>query len=165
MAQQNTFDIVSQIEHPEVVNAVNQALKEVQTRFDFKGSVSRIDFDKKEATLTLASDNEGKLKSVIDILQNRLIKHAISLQALDFGKLEPAERGTVRQTAKIRQGVPSDKAKEMVRAIKDQKLKANPSIQGDRLRITGRSKDDLQAAIALLRGKDFGLPIQFTNYR
>lgn len=165
MAQEFSFDVVSEVDLQAVDNAVNAANRELGTRFDFKGSVSRIDLDKKEAKLTLASDNEGKLKSVIDILQNRLIKHAISLQALDFGKLEPAERGTVRQTAKIRQGVPSDKAKEMVRAIKDQKLKANPSIQGDRLRITGRSKDDLQAAIAVLRGNDFGLPIQFTNYR
>ena len=165
MAQEFSFDVVSEVDLQAVDNAVNSANRELGTRFDFKGSVSRVDFDKKEGKLTLASDNEGKLKSVIDILQSRLVKQGILLKALDFGKIEPAEGGTVRQTAKIVQGVSSEKAKEMVRAIKDAKLKVTPAIQGDRLRITGRAKDDLQTAIALLRARDFGLPIQFTNYR
>jgi uncharacterized protein YajQ (UPF0234 family) len=127
--------------------------------------VSRVTLDKKEGLLTLVSDNEAKLKSVIDILQSRLVKQGIPLQAVDFKKLEPAEGGSVRQTAGLVQGIASEKAKEMVRAIKDAKIKVTPSIQGDQLRVTGRSKDDLQSAMALLRGRDFGVALQFTNFR
>lgn len=165
MAQEFSFDVVSEVDLQNVDNAVNTAAREIQTRFDFKGSVSRLSLDKKNATLTLWSDNEGKLKSVVDILQNRLVKQNISLKALDFQKIEPAEGGTVRQIAKIAQGIPSEKAKEMVRAIKDAKLKVTPSIQGEQLRVTGKSKDDLQSAMALLRGGDFGPPLQFKNFR
>ncbi|HMU75827.1 MAG TPA: YajQ family cyclic di-GMP-binding protein [Elusimicrobiota bacterium] len=165
MAQEFSFDVVSEVDLQNADNAVNTANRELQTRFDFKGSVSRIDLDKKDNKITILSDNEGKLKSVIDILQNRLIKQGISLKALDFQKIEPAEGGTVRQVAKVAQGIPSDKAKDMVRALKDAKLKVNPSIQGEQLRVTGKSKDDLQAAMALLRGGDFGPPVQFKNFR
>ncbi len=166
MAQEFSFDVVSKADLQAVDNAVNTSMREITTRFDFKGSVSRIDFDKKDGgTLTLLADDEIKLKSVIDILQGRLIKQGISLKALDFQKIDPAEGGAVRQVAKITQGVASDKAKEMVRAVKDAKLKVQASIQGDQLRVTGKSKDDLQSAVALLRSKDFGLPLQFVNYR
>lgn len=165
MAQEFSFDVVSKVDLQAMDNAVNSALREITTRFDFKGSVSRMDLDKKANTLTLYSDNEGKLKSVVDILQNRLVKQNIPLKSLDHGPVLPAEGGTVRQVAKIVQGVASEKAKEMVRAIKDAKMKVSPSIQGDQLRVTGRSKDELQQAMALLRGQDFGIALQFVNFR
>lgn len=165
MAQEFSFDVTSKVDLQAVDNAVNSAMREITTRFDFRGSVSAIELNKKENTLTLRSDDEGKLKSVVDILQGRLVKQGIALNALDMQKLEKAEGASVRQVAKITQGIASDKAKEMVRAIKDAKLKVQASIQGDQLRVAGKSKDDLQAAMALLRGGDFGIPIQFTNYR
>ncbi|MBK8575730.1 MAG: YajQ family cyclic di-GMP-binding protein [Elusimicrobia bacterium] len=165
MAQEFSFDVVSKVDVQAMDNAVNSALREITTRFDFKGSVSRLELDKKANTLTLFSDNDGKLKSVVDILQNRLVKQNIPLKGLDYGPVLAAEGGTVRQVAKIVQGVVSEKAKEMVRAIKDAKLKVNASIQGDQLRVTGRSKDELQEVMALLRGKDFGVALQFVNFR
>lgn len=165
MAQEFSFDVVSKVDLQSMDNAVNSALREITTRFDFKGSVSRLELDKKANTLTLYSDNDGKLKSVVDILQNRLVKQNIPLKSLDYGPVLPAEGGTVRQVAKIVQGVASEKAKEMVRAIKDAKMKVSPSIQGDQLRVTGRSKDELQQAMALLRGQDFGIALQFVNFR
>lgn len=165
MAQEFSFDVVSKVDLQAMDNAVNSALRELTTRFDFKGSVSRLELDKKANTLTLYSDNDGKLKSVVDILQNRLVKQNIPLKSLDYGPVLPAEGGTVRQVAKIVQGVASEKAKEMVRAIKDAKMKVSPSIQGDQLRVTGRSKDELQQAMALLRGHDFGIALQFVNFR
>jgi cyclic-di-GMP-binding protein len=164
MADEFSFDVVSKLNLQEVENAVNQANKEISTRFDFKGSVSRMEWDKKEL-LTLYSDDEQKLKSVIDILQNKLIKRGVSLQALDYQKIEPAERSPVRQVVKMKQGIESEKAKAMVKAIKDAKLRAQASIQGDQLRVTSKSKDELQTAITLLKGQDFGVPLQFTNYR
>jgi uncharacterized protein YajQ (UPF0234 family) len=164
MAQDFSFDVVSKLDLQEVENAFHQANKEIQTRFDFKGSVSRIDWDKKEV-LTLFSDDEQKLKSVIDILQSKLIKRGISLQALDYQKIEAAERATVRQPIKLKQGIESEKAKAVVKTVKEAKLKVQASIQGDQLRVTGKSKDELQAAMNLIRGQDFGLPLQFTNFR
>lgn len=164
MAQDFSFDVVSKLDLQEVENAVNQANKEIQTRFDFKGSVSRMDWDKKEV-ITLYSDDEQKLKSVIDILQSKLVKRGISLQALDYQKIEPAEKATVRQPIKMKQGIESEKAKAIVKAIKDAKLKVQASIQGDQLRVASKSKDDLQATITFIRGQDFGVPLQFTNYR
>ncbi|MFA5975369.1 MAG: YajQ family cyclic di-GMP-binding protein [Elusimicrobiota bacterium] len=165
MPQDFSFDVVSKLDLQEVENAVHQANKEIQTRFDFKGSVSRIDWDKKEGKLTLCSDDEHKLKSVVDVLQSKLAKRGVSLKALEFQPTEPAEGGTVRQGVKLTQGIASEKAKEIVRVIKDSKIKAQASIQGDQLRVTSKSKDDLQSVITLLRGQDFGLPLQFTNYR
>ena len=165
MAQEFSFDVVSKVDLQAVDNAVNSAAREISTRFDFKGSVSGISFDRKEGLLTLNSDNEAKLKSVIDVLQGRLVKQGISLKAMDYQKLEPAEGGSIRQKIKITQGIASEKAKEIVRAVKDAKLKVQASIQGDQLRITGRSKDDLQTAIVLMKSTDFGLPLQFANYR
>ena len=165
MADEFSFDVVSKVDLQEVENAINQANKEMITRFDFKGSISKVDFDKKAPSLTLYSDDEGKLKSVVDILQSKFIKRNVSLKCLDYQKLEPAEKATVRQTVKIKQGIPTEKAKELVKVVKDSKLKATPSIQSDQVRITSRSKDELQAVINLLRTQDFGLDVQFTNYR
>jgi len=164
MAQDFSFDVVSKLDLQEVENAVNQANKEIQTRFDFKGSISRIDWDKKEA-LTLFSDDEHKLKSVIDILQGKFSRRGVSLQALDYQKIEPAEKATVRQAVKMKQGIESEKAKAIVKAIKEAKIKVQATIQGDQLRVASKSKDDLQATMNFLRGQDYGLPLQFTNYR
>jgi uncharacterized protein YajQ (UPF0234 family) len=165
MPQDYSFDVVSKIDLQEVENAVNQANKEMLTRFDFKGSVSRVEFDKKEEQMTLFSDDENKLKSVNDIIQSKLVKRGISLKSLDYKSIEPAERSTVRQVVKLTQGIASEKAKVIVQAVKELKIKVQASIQGDQLRVSGKSKDDLQAVMNLLRSGDFGLPLQFNNYR
>ena len=165
MAQEFTFDVVSKVDLQEVSNAVQQAGKEIGTRFDFRGSKSRIEWNEKELALTLTSDDESKLKSVVDILETRLVKRGIAVKSLDYGKVEPAASATVRQVAKVQQGIATEKAKEIVKAIKDQKLKVQASIQADQVRVAGKSKDDLQSVMALLRGRDFGVPLQFTNYR
>lgn len=165
MAQDFSFDVVSKVDLQEVSNAVQQASKEIATRFDFRGSASKIEWNEKELALTLISDDAHKLKSVVDILESKLVKRGVAIKSLDFGKVEDAAGGTVRQAVKVQQGIPSEKAKEIVKAIKDRKLKVQASIQADQVRVAGRNKDDLQAAIALLRGADFGLPLQFTNYR
>lgn len=163
MPQDFSFDVVSQTDMQEVNNAVQQARKELGTRFDFKGSKSEIDLSGEE--IVLLSDDEQKLKSVRDILQDKLVKRKVSLKALDYQKVEQAALGTVRQRIKIQQGIESEKAKAVVRTLKDAKLKVQAAIQGDQVRVTGRSKDDLQRAIQLLKGADFGLPLQFINYR
>jgi uncharacterized protein YajQ (UPF0234 family) len=163
MAQEFSFDIVSKTEMQEVSNAVQQAQKELAQRFDFKGSKSSIDLSGDE--IVLVSDDEGKLRSVIDILESKLVKRKVSLKSLDYGPVEAASMGTVRRKAKIVQGIESDKAKAIVRAIKDAKLKVQASIQSDQVRVTGRNKDDLQKAIALVKDSDYGIPLQFTNYR
>ncbi|OGR80036.1 MAG: YajQ family cyclic di-GMP-binding protein [Elusimicrobia bacterium RIFCSPLOWO2_02_FULL_39_32] len=165
MAEEFSFDVVSKVDLQEVENAMNQAAKEISTRFDFRGSVSRIEFDKKETSLMLYSDDEGKLKSVVDILQNKMVKRNVSLRSLSFQSVEPSEKGTVKQSVKIKQGITTEKAKEIVKAIKDSKLKITPSIQAEQVRIASKSKDELQSAITFLRAKDFGLDLQFANYR
>ena len=163
MPQEFSFDVVSKTDMQEVSNAIQQAKKELATRFDFKGSKSEIDLSGEE--IVLLSDDEQKLKSVKDILEEKLVRRKISLKSLEYGKVEPASMATVRQKAKIQQGIESEKAKAMVKSIKDAKLKVQASIQGDQVRIVGRSKDDLQKAIAILKDGDFGLPLQFVNYR
>ena len=163
MAQEFSFDVVSKTEMQEVANAVQQAQKELAQRFDFKGSKSEITHTNEE--LTLVSDDESKLKQLKDIVEGKLVKRKVSLKALDYGKIEDASLGTVRQKAKIVQGIESEKAKAIVKAIKDAKLKVQASIQGDQVRVVGRSKDDLQRAISIIKEKDFGIPLQFTNYR
>ncbi|HEV8609505.1 MAG TPA: YajQ family cyclic di-GMP-binding protein [Thermoanaerobaculia bacterium] len=165
MPQDFSFDVVSKVDLQEVANAVAQASKEIATRFDFRGSASKIELSDKELEVGLVSDDEHKLKSVIDILETKLVRRGVAVKALDYGKVEPAAGGTVRQVAKIQQGIPSEKAKEIVKAIKDRKLKVQASIQADQVRVAGRSKDDLQTAMAIVREGDFGLPLQFTNYR
>lgn len=164
MAQQNTFDITSTIDLAEVANAINQAMKEVQTRFDFKGSRSSVEVEGKEAII-LASDDEYKLKSLNDILQTKLIKRNVPLKGLIYGKIEQALGGTVRQRIDLQQGIPQEKAKEIVRLIKDRKFKVQASIQGDFVRVAGKDRDTLQEVIAALRQEDFGIDMQFTNYR
>jgi len=164
MAQQNTFDIVSHIDHAEVANAINQALKEVHTRFDFKGSKSHIETEGKEAII-LTSDDEYKLKSLNDIFQSKLVKRGVPLKGLTYGKVEQALGGTVRQRVALQQGIPQEKAKEIVKFIKDAKLKVQPSVQGDLVRVAGKDRDTLQEVIAALRDHDFGIDMQFTNYR
>jgi uncharacterized protein YajQ (UPF0234 family) len=163
MAAENSFDIVSKIEMTEVTNAVTQATKEISQRFDFKGSKSAITQEKDG--LVIVSDDEYKLKSVVDILQGKLVKRGVPVKNLIYGKMEPAQGGTVRQRITLQQGIPTDKAKEIVKAIKDAKLKVQASIQADQVRVSGKSRDDLQAVIALLKGKEFGIELQFTNYR
>ena len=163
MAQDFSFDVVSKTEMQEVANAIQQAQKELAQRFDFKGSKSSIELTNDE--ITLNSDDEGKLRSVKDIVETKLIKRGVSLKALDYGKLETAAGATVRQKAKIVQGIEIEKAKAIVKTIKDAKLKVQASIQSDQVRVTGRSKDDLQRAMSLIKEKDFGIPLQFTNYR
>ena len=165
MAAESSFDIVSKIDLQEVKNAVDQALKELGQRFDFKGSKSEILLDEKNKEISVGSDDEYKLKSVLDILQSKLVKRGISLKALTYGKIEPALSGTVRQKISLQQGIPSEKAKEIVKVIKDLKFKVQSQIQGDQVRVTGKDKDDLQAVIKHLREKDFGIDMQFTNYR
>lgn len=164
MAQQNTFDIVSKIDHAEVVNAINQAIKEVQTRFDFKGSQSNIEVEGDEFII-LTSDDEYKLKSLNEILQAKLVKRSVPLKGLTYGKVEQALGGTVRQRISLQQGIPQEKAKEIVKLIKDTKLKVQASIQGDFVRVSGKDRDTLQNVISALRDKDFGIDMQFTNYR
>lgn len=163
MAQEFSFDVVSKTDMQEVANAVQQAQKELAQRFDFKGSKSSIELSAEE--LILASDDEGKLVSVKDILETKLVKRKVSLKALDYGKLEQAAGGTVRQRAKIVQGIEIEKAKAIVKTIKDAKVKVQASIQSDQVRVVGRSKDDLQKAMTLVRETDYGIPLQFTNYR
>src|SRR5215471_6319181 len=165
MAQDFSFDVVSRVDLQEVSNSVQQASKEIATRFDFRGSASKIEWDEKEMTLTLTSDDAGKLKSVVDILETRLVKRGIALKAIEYGTPQPSAGGTVRQTAKVQQGIDSDKARAIVKSIKDSKLKVQAAIQSDQIRISGRNKDDLQAVMAKLRAGDYGLPLQFTNYR
>ena len=163
MPQEFSFDVVSKTEMQEVANAIQQAQKELAQRFDFKGSKSEIELTKDE--LVLVSDDEGKLRSLKDIVETRLVKRKVSLKALDYGKVEVAALGTVRQRAKIVQGIESEKAKAIVKAIKDAKLKVQASIQAEQVRVVGKSKDDLQRAIAIIKENDFGIPLQFTNYR
>lgn len=164
MAQQNTFDIVSNIEHTEIVNAINQALKEVQTRFDFKGSKSNIETEGEEAII-LTSDDDYKLKSLNDILQSKFVKRGVPLKGLTYGKIEQALGGTVRQRITLQQGIPQEKAKEIVKFIKETKLRVQVSIQGDLVRVAGKDRDILQEVIAALRTQDFDIDMQFTNYR
>jgi len=164
MAQQNTFDIVSKIEHAEVVNAIHQAMKEVQTRFDFKDSKSNIETEGQE-TIVLTSDDDYKLKSLNDILQSKFVKRGVPLKGLTYGKVEQALGGTVRQRITLQQGIPQEKAKEIIKLIKDTKLKVQASIQGDLVRVAGRDRDTLQEVITALRAHDFGIDMQFTNYR
>jgi uncharacterized protein YajQ (UPF0234 family) len=161
----NSFDVVSKIEMPEVHNAVQQALKEVQQRFDLKDSHSNIEVKEKENKILLHSSDEFKLKAVIDILQSKLIKRQVPLKGLTYGEIIPASGSTVKQEISLQQGIATEKAREIVKKIKDSKLKVQVTIQGDYLRVAGKDRDTLQAAIALLRASDFGIDMQFTNYR
>jgi uncharacterized protein YajQ (UPF0234 family) len=161
----NTFDVVSKIEMPEVLNAVQQASKEVQTRFDLKDSKSSIEVKEKENKILLASSDEFKLKAVVEILQSKLVKRKVPLKGLTFGEIIPSAGSTVKQEITLQQGIAIEKAREIVKKVKDSKLKVQASIQGDFVRIAGKDRDTLQQAIHLLRESDFGIDMQFINYR
>ena len=163
MAQQNSFDIVSQVDHAEINNAINQTMKEVRQRFDFKGSKAEVSLEKED--LVLAAEDETKLRNMNDILQQKLVRRGVPLKALSYGSVEAAAGGTVRQRAAVQQGIPQEKAKDIVKLIKDSKAKVQASIQGDLVRVSGKDRDTLQQVIATLKGKDFGINMQFTNYR
>jgi cyclic-di-GMP-binding protein len=161
---ENSFDVVSKVDLQEVSNAIQNALKEVHTRFDLKDSKSNIQLEGKDA-IVLSSQDEYKLKAVNDILQGKLVKRGVPLKALTYTVLEQAAGSTVRQKITMQQGIPTEKAKEIVRVIKDSKKKVQASIQGDSVRVSGKDRDTLQEIITLLRGRDFGIDMQFTNYR
>ena len=161
----NTFDVVSKIEMPEVLNAVQQALKEVQQRFDLKDSHSNIEVKEKDNKILLHSSDEFKLKAVVDILQSKLVKRQVPLKGLVYGEIVPSSGSTVKQEVTLQQGIAIEKAREIVKKLKDSKLKVQVSIQGDFIRVAGKDRDTLQSAIALLRASDFGIDMQFTNYR
>lgn len=161
----NSFDVVSKIEMPEVVNAIQQALKEIQQRYDLKDSKSNIELIEKDNKITLSSSDEYKLKSVNEVLEGKLVKRKVPLKGLTYGKVEQAAGSSVRQEITLQQGISTEKAREIVKRIKDSKLKVQASIQGDFVRVSSRDRDILQQVIALLRGEDFGIDMQFTNYR
>ncbi|MFA5834111.1 MAG: YajQ family cyclic di-GMP-binding protein [Bacteroidota bacterium] len=165
MAQQSSFDIVSEVNMQEVDNALNQARKEVATRYDFKDSKTSIDFAEKEKEITLHTEDDFRLKAVVDILQNKFIKRGIAIKTLKYSNVETASGGTIRQKISLLVGIDKENAKKLVQIIKETKIKVQASIMDDQVRVTGRDKDDLQAIIAKLRGTDFPLPLQFTNYR
>jgi cyclic-di-GMP-binding protein len=163
MAQESSFDIVSKADLQEVRNAVDQAQREIGTRFDFKNSVSEIEFDGE--AFKLISDDEYRMTALVDVLQSKLVRRGVDLLHLDYGKVEPVAKNTVRQEIKLKQGVETEKAKEIVRLIKGTGRKVNAQIQGDAVRVSGKNKDDLQAVIQLLKGQSLGVPLQFINYR
>ncbi|HJT19921.1 MAG TPA: YajQ family cyclic di-GMP-binding protein [Nitrospira sp.] len=165
MADQFSFDVVSEVNMQELKNALDQATKEINQRFDFKDSKTEIALKEKERELVVVSDDEYKLKAVQDIIKTKCVKRGVSLKAFSYGALEPALSGTVRQIAKIQSGLASEKAKDISKTLKDSKLKVQAQIQGEQVRVQSKSKDELQSAIALLKGRDFGIDLQFTNYR
>jgi cyclic-di-GMP-binding protein len=163
MASENSFDIVSKMDMQELSNAVNQAEREIENRFDFKGSKSSLKLDKD--TLVIASDDEYKLNAVIDILQTKMVKRGLSLKNVEYGKIEPASMGTVRQRLTLKQGIDQENSKKINILIRDSKLKVKSQIQGDQIRVTGKNKDDLQQIMQLLRKADLSLDLQFTNFK
>jgi uncharacterized protein YajQ (UPF0234 family) len=163
MAAENSFDIACKLDMQEVANAINQAKREIETRYDLKGSKN--DIEQEKMVLTSTSGDDMKLKAVLDILQSKLHRRGIDLKALTVGDPESAAGGTVRQTVTLQDGVPQDKAREIVRLIKDSKIRVQASIQENQVRVSGKNRDDLQAIIALVKAKDLGIALQFTNYR
>ncbi len=163
MSKESSFDIVSKVELTEVTNAINLALKEIETRYDFKGSKCDLKLEKEE--LVVLADDDFKLEQVKDILAGKLIKRGISLKSIQYGKVEPATGGTVRQRGKIAQGIDQDNAKKIGKLIRDSGIKVKSQIQGDQLRVTGKNRDDLQAVIQLVKQADLPIDCQFINYR
>jgi uncharacterized protein YajQ (UPF0234 family) len=161
----NSFDLVSKIDLSEVNNAVQQALKEITTRFDLKDSHSNIELNEKDNKLVLTSADDYRLKAVRDILEGKLVKRHVPLKGLSYGTIDPAAHSTVRQEVTLQQGISTEKARDIVKLIKDSKKKVQASIQGDLIRISGKDRDTLQEIINLLKGHDFGIDMQFTNYR
>ena len=165
MAQNFSFDIVSEVNFQEVDNAVNQAQKELAQRFDFKGSKSSIDYNKSEKKITLIADDDFKMRALRDILEGRMAKRGVSLKSMKSKEPEKAFEGTLRQVIELQSGLPSDRAKDLVKLIKDMKLKVQPQIEGEKVRVVSPKKDDLQEVIVRLKNAEFPLPLQFTNYR
>lgn len=165
MAKDSSFDVVSEVDLQEVDNAINQANKEISTRYDFKGSKSKLLWDKGQSSVTIETDDDFKLNSVKDILHTKLIRRGIEVRALDYGKAEQASGGTVRQEARVQMGIPTETGKDINKYLRSANLKIQVQIEGPKLRVSGKSRDELQKAIALLKEKDFGLPLQFTNFR
>lgn len=163
MSAENSFDIVSKLDMQELTNAIQQAVREIETRFDFKGSKSSIALEKEE--LVIVSDDEFKLQNVKDILYAKMTKRGISIKNLELGKIEPAASGTVRQRIQLKQGIDQDNAKKINIMIRDSKLKVKSQIQGDQIRVTGKSRDDLQKIIQMLKAADLPLELQFVNFR
>jgi uncharacterized protein YajQ (UPF0234 family) len=163
VAKDASFDIVSEVSLTEVGNAIQQARKEVETRFDFKGSKSEIQWD--DESITLISDDEFKLTQLLDVLRSKLVKREVPLQALKPGKVEPAAGGTVRQVFQLQQGIDADIAKKITKLIRDSKIKVQAQIQGDQVRVSGKSRDDLQSVMSLLRAEELPIALQFVNYR
>jgi len=163
MAAENSFDVACKLDMQEVANAVNQTIKEIQQRYDLKGSGCGVVLEKTEIALTVPDDM--RLRAVTDILQSRLHRRGVPLKALSYGKVEPAAGGALRQRIALQQGIPIEKAREIIRLIKETKLRVQAQIQEDQVRVSGRSRDDLQAIIALLKEKDLGIALQFVNYR
>ena len=161
----NSFDVVSKIELPEVSNAIQQAMKEIQQRYDLKDSKSSIELNEKDHKIILASQDEYKLKAVTEVLEGKLVKRKVPLKGLTYGTLIPAAGSSVKQEITLQQGIPIEKAREIVRKIKDSKLKVQAAIQGDFVRVSSRDRDTLQSVIKLLRDNEFGIDVQFTNYR
>jgi uncharacterized protein YajQ (UPF0234 family) len=158
-----SFDVVSKVDPQEVDNALNQARKEIAQRYDFKGTKTEI--REEENLVHIVSDDEFKVKAVVDVLQSKMVRRGVSLKALVYGKIEPAAGGLAKQTITVQQGIDTDKAREIVKLIKDSKLKVQSQIQGDQVRVSGKKRDDLQAVIQLLKAQDLDLPLQFVNYR
>ncbi len=165
MADQFSFDVVSEVDMQEMKNVVDQATKEIKQRFDFKDSKTELTLKEKEKELIVLSDDEYKLNAVNDIVKTKCVKRHVSLKALNYGKVEDASGGTVRQVIKIQSGISAEKAKEITKEVRDSKLKVQAQIQGEQVRVLSKSKDELQSTIALLKGKDFGLDLQFINFR
>lgn len=167
MAKDASFDVVSEVDLQEVRNAVDQARREVGQRFDFKNTGSEIDLAEENdaPVITIRSNTDGKVKEVVRVLEEKLVKRQVALKSLDKGDIQPAAGGTARQEIKINQGISTEKAKQIVKFIKDKKLKAQASVQGDQVRVSSKSRDILQDVIQSLKDEDFGIPLQFTNYR
>jgi uncharacterized protein YajQ (UPF0234 family) len=163
MAGESSFDVVSQYDEQELVNALDQARREIVQRFDLKDTKTEIKHDKKALTITTAS--EFTLKSVMDVLQSKMVKRGLSLKILKAGKIETASGGSVRQVIELQEGISQDLAREISKLIRDNIPKAKPQIQGDAVRVVAKSRDELQSVIALLKGKDFPVPLQYINYR
>lgn len=158
-----SFDVVSQVNRQEIDNALNQTRKEVAQRYDLKGTKTEI--REEEDSLVIVSDSDFTVKAVVDILQSKLVRRGVSLKALVYGKIEPAAGGTAKQTITVQQGIDTDRARQIVKLVKDTKLKVQSQIQGDQVRISGKKRDDLQAVIQLLKAQDLNLPLQFINFR
>lgn len=165
MAKDSSFDIVSELDLQEMDNAVNQAAKEIQTRYDLKNTGTTLEFDRTASEISVESESDFTLKSAVEVLESKVVRREISLKALDPGKIEPASGARVRQKIALKQGISADTAREIVKAIKAEKLKVQVAIEGDKVRVSAKSRDLLQEAIQLVKSADFGIPIQFINYR